>query len=92
MGRARTPTTSADISLEIVRIQEESRTCLQQLEERRRIAHARENQQRGELIATYLAGPRGDGLRSTLREFASPDHRWLFDIDEGCAGTDAPAQ
>ena len=91
MGRTRTPTTSAEISLEIVRIQEESRTCLQQLEERRRIAHARENQQRGELIATYLAGPRGDGLRSTLREFASPDDRWLFDIDEGCAETDAPS-
>lgn len=91
MGRTRTPTTSSEISVEIIRIQEESRTCLQQLEERRRVAHARENQQRGELIATYLAGPRGDALRSTLREFASPDHRWLFDIDEDYAAADAPS-
>ena len=78
MGRPKTPITSADISAEIARLQEESQARLRELEARRRAAQARENQRRGELIATYLCRADGADLRRVLFKLADKADRSLF--------------
>ena len=67
MGRPKTPTTSAELSVQIARVQQETQAQLKGLEERRRLATARENMRRGELVSSYLKGPKGIELRRILR-------------------------
>jgi DNA helicase IV len=81
MGRPKLPTTSAEISAQIARIQEESQAQVRQLEERRRVAEARENQRRGELLTGYLAGTRAADLRRILRSIVNPEDRELFGLE-----------
>lgn len=85
MGRPKLPITSAEISAEIARVQNDSQTQLRQLEDRRRIAEMRENQRRGELIITYLNGPNADELRRILRALVAQDDRSLFELEESSA-------
>ena len=82
MGRPKSPTTSAEISAQIARVQQETQAQVKQLEERRRTAEARENQRRGELIISYLAGPKGADLHRLLRSIVEPRHRPLFGLQE----------
>ena len=85
MGRPKSTTSSADISAEIARLQEESQMRLRQLEERRRAAQARENQRRGELVAAYLSRPDGRDLRRMLLNLADPADQSLFVIGDHAA-------
>lgn len=86
MGRPRLPTSSAAISAEIARVENESQAHLRQLEERRRVAEMRENQRRGELIMAYLSRPDADELRRALLSLAQQSDRSLFALDELSAG------
>lgn len=80
MGRPRLPITADEISVEIARLAKQTQAQMRELEERRRSAEARENQQRGQLISVYLKGPGGDHLRGALRALVSTEHRALFGI------------
>ena len=82
MGRPKSPATSAEFSARIARVQEETQAQVRQLEERRRAAEARENQRRGELISSYLAGPKASDLRQVLRLIVEQRDRQLFDLEE----------
>lgn len=82
MGRPKTPTTSAELSVQIARVQQETQAQLKGLEERRRLATARENMRRGELVRSYLKGPKGIELRRILRLIVEPRDHELFDLQE----------
>ena len=82
MGRPKSPTTSAEIAAQIERVQHDSQAQVRQLEERQRVAEARENLRRGELILSYLREPKGAELRRILRSIVEPRDRQLFDLQE----------
>lgn len=81
MGRPKLPTTSAEISAEISRVQQETQAHLRRLEESRRLAETRENERRGQLILKYLGGERGMELRHILTQVAAPEDVMLFSSD-----------
>ena len=89
MGRPKSPITSADISAEITRVQNESQAQLRRLEERRLVAETRENQRRGELIMTYLNRSSGAELRALLRTLVDQTDRSLFALDDASLGNTA---
>lgn len=82
MGRPKLPTSSAEISAEISRVQQETQAHVRQLEERRRLAETRENERRGQLILDYLSGERGTELRHILTQIAEPEDVMLFSTDQ----------
>jgi hypothetical protein len=82
MGRPKLASTAAEISAQIARVQRETLAQVKQLEERRRTAEARENQRRGELIVSYLAGAKRADLRRILRSIVEKEDRQLFELQE----------
>lgn len=83
MGRPKLAITSAELSAEISRVQQENQAHLRQLEERRRTAETRENERRGQLILHYLRSGRAIELRQALLLLVEPGDRSLFLLDEG---------
>jgi len=82
MGRPRIATTSAELSAQIARVQTATQAQVRELEERRRVVKARENQRLGELLCAYLEGPIGADLRRILSTVVQPQDRELFNLAE----------
>lgn len=81
MGRPKTNRSSAEIEAQIARVQRERDDEVKRLDGIRREAQAVENRRRGELLTTYLGGPKGDDLRRILDAVAAPKDRPLFGLN-----------
>jgi hypothetical protein len=81
MARPKNEKSSADVTAEIRRLEQEKRRLI-----------ASEDQRRGALIREHLAGPIGERLRSVLGSFITPRDAFLFQLTLGETDASGPAQ
>lgn len=80
MARPKSHPTTADYDAQIADVQAARDAEIARLLERRREAERAEHLRRGELLASYLAGPHGPAIREALAPVVPSRERDLFGL------------
>lgn len=80
---SRAHASTAELDAQIAELQAARDAEIARLYERRREAEREEHRMRGQLLASYLAGPHGPAILAALTPAVAPRDRPLFGIRDG---------